>query len=85
MGFEDVGGDSHSVLVEAKHVGFVRAIEHVFDGWSDEIGEFFEEGLHLLFSKRAHSRKIERSNCLRSDAHDKKLKSSEARRWGANT
>ena len=34
----------------------VGAVKHVFDGGPDEIGEFFEESLHLLLGERAHVR-----------------------------
>ena len=45
---------SHSILVEAKHVRLVGAVEHVFDGGADEVGKLFKESLHLLLSERAH-------------------------------
>jgi hypothetical protein len=42
--------------VKSKNMRLVGAVKHVFDGGPDEIGEFFEESLHLLLGERAHVR-----------------------------
>ena len=47
-------GNLHAIFVQTKHVGLVRAVEHVFYGGANKVGKLFEEGLHLLLGESAH-------------------------------